>query len=84
MLFLHISKHSPESCLMHNEKTKKIIADLMAKMGQLAKKHGIKVVGGWAAVPGHLLGNSLGRAKLGSYPGSRWNQKPWLDGLQHY
>jgi hypothetical protein len=39
---------------MHNEKVKKIVTDIMAKMGQLTKKHGIKVVGGWAAVPEHL------------------------------
>lgn len=47
MLFLQISRHTPESCPMHNEKTKKLLADFMAKMGPLTKKHGIKLVGSW-------------------------------------
>lgn len=28
--------------------------DLMAKLDQLAKKHGIKIVGGWGSMPEHL------------------------------
>jgi hypothetical protein len=55
MLFLQIAKHTAESCPMHNEKVKKINVDLMAKMDQLLKKHGIKMVGGWAATPEHLF-----------------------------
>ena len=55
MLFLQISKHSPESCPMNNEKVKKATVDLMAKMDQLTKKHGIKVVGGWTPLVGHLI-----------------------------
>jgi uncharacterized protein with GYD domain len=54
-LFLQISKHAPESCPMHNEKVKKATVDLMTKMGSLTKKHGIKVVGGWNAMPEHLI-----------------------------
>jgi hypothetical protein len=54
MLFLQISRHSIESCPMHNEKVKKIYADSYAKMDQLTKKHGIKAVGGWAAMMDHL------------------------------
>jgi len=57
MLFLQTSKHAPESCPMHNEKTKKVLADFMAKMGQLAKKHGIKLVGSWTSMPEHLIVN---------------------------
>ena len=57
MLFLQTSKHTPESCPMHNEKAKKVFADLMAKMGPLAKKHGIKLVGSWTSVPEHLIVN---------------------------
>jgi muconolactone delta-isomerase len=41
-------KHSPESCPSHNEKSKKAYLDLHAKMGQLTKKHGVKLVGAWA------------------------------------
>jgi len=55
MLFLQISKHSPESCPIHNEKTKKALADLMAKMGPLTKKHGIRLVGSWTSTPEHLI-----------------------------
>lgn len=54
MLFLQTARHSAESCPMHNEKVKKIMADLFAKMGPLSKKHGIKMVGGWASIPEHL------------------------------
>jgi len=57
MLFLQISRHSPESCPMHNEKTKKALADLMAKMGRLTKKHGVKLVGSWTSVQEHLIVN---------------------------
>ena len=54
MLFLQTSKHAPESCPMHNEKAKKALADLMAKLGLLTKKHGIKLVGSWTSMPEHL------------------------------
>jgi len=57
MLFLQISKHSPESCPMHNEKAKKALMDLMAKLGPLTKKHGIKLVGSWTSMPEHLIVN---------------------------
>ena len=39
---------------MHNEKVKKVFSDLTSKMEQLTKKHGIKLVGGWASTPEHL------------------------------
>jgi uncharacterized protein with GYD domain len=55
MLFLQISRHSPESCPMHNEKVKKATVDLMAKMEELMKKYGIKMVGCWNATPEHLI-----------------------------
>ena len=53
MLILQTSRHAPESCPMHNEKVNKATKDLMAKMDQLTKKHGIKVVGGWHSPPDH-------------------------------
>lgn len=55
MLFLQISKHSPESCPIHHEKHKKATIDLMANMDKLQKKHGIKEVGSWHSMPNHLL-----------------------------
>jgi uncharacterized protein with GYD domain len=54
MLFLQISRHSIESCPMNNEKVKKVYVDSFAKMGQLMKKYGIKMIGGWAAMTEHL------------------------------
>jgi len=54
MLFLQISRHSPESCPSHNEKAKKATVDLMAKTDQLTKKYGIKMIGGWSAMPDHM------------------------------
>ena len=53
-LFLQTARHSTESCPMHNEKAKKAYTDFTNKMGKLAKKHGIKVVGAWASMPEHL------------------------------
>lgn len=55
MLFMQTSRHTAESCPMHNEKTKKAVVDLMGKLGQLTKKHGIKVVGNWTSAPEHLM-----------------------------
>ena len=47
MLFLMVSKHSPESCPMINEKVKRLTAVGMEKMQQVSKKLGIKTVGSW-------------------------------------
>ena len=55
MLFLQISRHSIESCPRHNEKVKKVFDDSTAKMESLLQKHGIKMVGAWAAVMEHLF-----------------------------
>jgi uncharacterized protein with GYD domain len=55
MLFLQISRHMPESCPMHNEKAKKTLMALVAKMEKLAKKYHVKMVGSWTAVPQHLI-----------------------------
>jgi uncharacterized protein with GYD domain len=55
MLFLMISKHSPESCPFNNEKVKKITAAAMAKSDQINKKYGIKTVGEWVSMPEHLM-----------------------------
>jgi hypothetical protein len=55
MLFLQISKHTAESCPMHNEKVRKILEDLYNKMDKLMKKYGIKVVGSWTSIPDHTI-----------------------------
>ena len=55
MLFLQISTHPPESCPMHNEKIMKIYKALMAKPDSYwKKKYGVKMIGGWTALPQHL------------------------------
>ena len=53
MLFLQISKHSPESCPMNDEKSMKASRALNAKLEELTKKHGVKLVGGWHDVGNH-------------------------------
>jgi uncharacterized protein with GYD domain len=55
MLFLMVSKHSPESCPMNNEKVKKLMPIGMEKMEQVSKKYGIKMVGSWVSMPEHLM-----------------------------
>jgi len=53
--FLLISRHSPENCPMFNEKARKMILQLVNKMEELLKKHGVKMVGGWAVHSEHLM-----------------------------
>jgi hypothetical protein len=53
--FVVLSRHSPESCPMHNEKTAKIAADWMSKQEELNAKHGVKMVGSWHVHPEHLV-----------------------------
>jgi len=55
MLFLQISRHSIESCPLHNEIVKKVYADAMIRMEPLLKKHGIKMIGGWGAMIEHTM-----------------------------
>jgi muconolactone delta-isomerase len=54
MLYLQITRHSIESCPMNNEKVKKATLNCMAKMEQINKKYGIKVVGMWSSPPEHM------------------------------
>lgn len=54
-IFLKISKHSPENCPMVAEHAKKISLEVTSKMGELGKKHGVKVLGAWAVHQEHLL-----------------------------
>ena len=53
--FLMIARHSPENCPMNSEKAKKMAIELMGHIGDLTKKHGLKIVGGWTAMTEHLL-----------------------------
>ena len=55
MLYLQISKHSPESCPVNNEKTMKAWRAYEAKKEQLTKKHGVKVIGAWHDAMNHRM-----------------------------
>jgi len=46
-----ISKHSPESCPMNNEKAKKISVEVAGKLEKLTKKHALKMTGSWTVIP---------------------------------
>ncbi len=54
MLFLQISKHTSESCPMHNQNAAKSEKNFNAKIGELLKKYQIKIVGSWVSIPEHL------------------------------
>jgi hypothetical protein len=54
-LVLKYAKHSPENCPFNNEKQKKLDAEVMAHLPELCKKHGVRVVGGWAVMPEHFI-----------------------------
>jgi len=52
--FLSVIKHAAADCLAHNEKIRKVTLEAASQMDELAKKHGIKVVGGWNVHPKHF------------------------------
>ena len=53
--FLLTSRHSPEACAQFVEKSRKIALALAENIEALAKKHGVKVVGLWSAMPEHIV-----------------------------
>jgi hypothetical protein len=55
MLFLHIFRHSPESCPVNNEKSMKTWRAFEAKREQLMNKHGVKLIGAWHDIMNHRL-----------------------------
>jgi hypothetical protein len=42
-------------CALYNEKSAKVYMEFMSKSEELAKKHGIKIVGGWNVHSEHLV-----------------------------
>ncbi len=52
-IFILISKHTAESCPIHNEEMKKLGLEVTAKMGEMAKQLGIKVLGDYGVLPEH-------------------------------
>jgi hypothetical protein len=53
-MFLLISRHKPEHCPIHNEKTRKVYMEYFKNIDRLMKKHGIKDLGGCAVYTEHL------------------------------
>ena len=53
--FLNISKHTAADCPVNNAETKKVMIEGFSKMEELAKKHGVKIVGTWAVFSEHLV-----------------------------
>ena len=54
-VFMSISKHAPENCPAFSEKHRKSTLGLLDKMENLAKKHGVKMLGSWTDFPQHLI-----------------------------
>jgi len=53
-IFLVISRHSPESCPMFNEKARKVYMDYLSKLEGRLKQHGGKMLGGYSVHTEHL------------------------------
>ncbi len=52
-IFIIISRHTPESCPVHNEVERKRSLEAFERMGEFAKKYEIKVLGDYAVMPEH-------------------------------
>jgi len=52
---LVINKHSPATCAMLHESMRKLYLETMSQLPELAKKHCVKLVGGWSATSEHLM-----------------------------
>ncbi len=54
MLFLSIFRHGAAECPRHNEYYRKATVEGLSQMEELAKKHGVKIVGAWSVHPKHF------------------------------
>lgn len=52
--FLIMSRHSPESCPMFNEKSRKAYFEYAGKLPEFMQRHGVKLIGSWTAPTEHL------------------------------
>ena len=52
---LMFERHTAESCPVGNEKAMKVQQALAAKLPEISKKYGIKVIGGWTIHNEHLM-----------------------------
>jgi hypothetical protein len=53
--FVVIAKHTVESCPLFNEEIKGKFKEAVVKREEVAKKHGIKVIGAWTEILDHLI-----------------------------
>jgi hypothetical protein len=53
--FLLISRHSPESCWMFNEKTRLIHLNLLNTLESILKRYNVMMLGAWFVLPEHTL-----------------------------
>jgi Domain of unknown function (DUF3303) len=53
-LFLSIISHGAAECATHNEYYRKATLEGMSQMEELAKKHGVKIVGAWSVHSKHF------------------------------
>ena len=54
-IIIAVSKHTPEICPANNKDHAKAIKEFSAKIGELTKKHGVKIVGMWIAMAEHAI-----------------------------
>lgn len=55
MLFMIVSKHSPESCPMVNTTSRENLIASNQRMNDVAKSLGVKILGTWADMPAHMI-----------------------------
>jgi uncharacterized protein with GYD domain len=55
VILLEISRHAAADCPLNNERVREATIAGMSKVEELAKKHGVKMVGGWNVHSEHLV-----------------------------
>ncbi len=74
--FVMISRHSPESCPMNNERTRKAAKDAVAALPELARKYDVNVIGSWTVLSEHLVVHILDAVNLDAV--LRFSMEPLL------
>jgi uncharacterized protein with GYD domain len=54
---MQISRHSPESCPLFNEQTRRPTVTLLQRFEELLAKHGVKKINSFTDYPGHTIFN---------------------------
>jgi len=52
---MQISRHSPESCPLFNEQTRRPTVTLLQRFEELLAKHGVKKINSFTDHPGHTI-----------------------------